>query len=76
MRHAGTASCRVSVDYRDDEVRIEVLDDGRGGDAGNGYGLIGMRERVGVLHGTFAAGPRPEGGFRVEARLPVPAGVR
>ncbi|GAB3154478.1 sensor histidine kinase [Microbispora hainanensis] len=76
VRHAGTASCRVSIDYRDDEVRIEVLDDGRGGDTGGGYGLIGMRERVGVLHGTFAAGPRPEGGFRVEARLPVPAGVR
>ncbi|MEU6425439.1 histidine kinase [Microbispora sp. NPDC046973] len=75
VRHAGTASCRVSIGYRDDEVRIEVLDDGRGGDTGGGYGLIGMRERVGVLHGTFAAGPRPEGGFRVEARLPVPAGV-
>ncbi|WP_076431976.1 sensor histidine kinase [Microbispora rosea] len=76
VRHAGTASCRVWIDYRDDEVRIEVLDDGRGGDSGEGYGLIGMRERVGVLHGTFAAGPRPEGGFRVEARLPVPAEVR
>jgi len=76
VRHAGTTSCRVSIDYRDDEVRIEVLDDGRGGGTGGGYGLIGMRERVGVLHGTFAAGPRPEGGFRVEARLPVPAGVR
>ncbi|WP_182897308.1 sensor histidine kinase [Microbispora sp. H10830] len=76
VRHAGTTSCRVSIDYRDDEVRIEVLDDGRGGDTEGGYGLIGMRERVSVLHGTFAAGPRPEGGFRVEARLPVPAGVR
>ncbi|MEU8173698.1 histidine kinase [Microbispora hainanensis] len=76
VRHAGTASCRVSIDYRDDEVRIEVLDDGRGGGTEGGYGLIGMRERVGVLHGTFAAGPRPGGGFRVEARLPVPAGVR
>ncbi|MEU8274437.1 histidine kinase [Microbispora bryophytorum] len=76
VRHAGTTSCRVSIGYRDDEVRIEVLDDGRGGDAEGGYGLIGMRERVGVLHGTFAAGPRPGGGFRVEARLPVPTGVR
>ncbi|WP_182904609.1 sensor histidine kinase [Microbispora sp. H13382] len=76
LRHAGTASCRVSIDYRDDEVRVEVLDDGRGGDAGDGYGLLGMRERVGVLHGTFAAGPRPGGGFRVAARLPVPTEVR
>jgi signal transduction histidine kinase len=31
-----------------------------------------MRERVGLLHGDFTAGPRPEGGFRVAARLPVP----
>ncbi|MEU6409568.1 sensor histidine kinase [Microbispora sp. NPDC046933] len=76
VRHAGTTSCRVCIDYRDEEVRIEVLDDGRGGESGEGYGLLGMRERVGVLHGTFAAGPRPEGGFRVEARLPVPTGVR
>ncbi|WP_169978721.1 sensor histidine kinase [Microbispora sp. H10836] len=76
LRHAGTASCQVSIDYRDDEVRVEVLDDGRGGDAGDGYGLLGMRERVGVLHGTFAAGPRPGGGFRVAARLPVPTAVR
>ncbi|MGW5260013.1 sensor histidine kinase [Microbispora sp. NPDC004025] len=76
LRHAGAASCRVSIDYRDDEVRVEVLDDGCGGDAGDGYGLLGMRERVGVLHGTLAAGPRPGGGFRVAARLPVPEGIR
>ncbi|GGS20701.1 hypothetical protein GCM10010252_70020 [Streptomyces aureoverticillatus] len=43
---------------------------------GTGYGLLGMRERVGLLHGEFTAHPRPEGGFRVAARLPVPVGVR
>lgn len=43
---------------------------------GRGYGLLGMRERVGLLHGEFAAHPRPDGGFRVAALLPVPAGVR
>ena len=36
-----------------------------------GHGIIGMRERVAVFGGEFAAGPRPEGGFRVFARLPV-----
>jgi signal transduction histidine kinase len=37
-----------------------------------GHGIIGMRERVAVFGGEFAAGPRPEGGFRVFARLPIP----
>ncbi|MFG2646805.1 sensor histidine kinase [Streptomyces sp. NPDC048436] len=78
VRHASTASCRVSVDCRDEELTIEVIDGGRGhgSTTDSGYGLVGMRERVGLLHGEFSAAPRPEGGFRVAARLPVPAGVR
>ena len=76
VRHAGTGHCRVIIDQQDDEVAIEVVDDGRGGTAdGTGYGITGMRERVGLLHGQFTAGPRPEGGFRVAARLPA-AGAR
>ena len=39
-----------------------------------GYGLVGMRERVSLLHGEFSAGLRPDGGFRVAVQLPVPAG--
>jgi signal transduction histidine kinase len=39
---------------------------------GAGFGITGMRERVSLLHGEFHAGPRPEGGFRVAARLPLP----
>ncbi|MFI7223976.1 histidine kinase [Nonomuraea angiospora] len=49
---------------------------GRGRKTGIGYGLVGMRERVALLNGVFSAGPRQEGGFRVVARLPVPARVR
>ncbi|MGB8943950.1 MAG: sensor histidine kinase, partial [Streptomyces sp.] len=41
--------------------------------AGTGFGLVGMRERVALLDGRFTAGPRPEGGFRVSAVLPLPA---
>jgi signal transduction histidine kinase len=37
-----------------------------------GHGIIGMRERVAVFGGEFAAGPRDAGGFRVFARLPIP----
>jgi signal transduction histidine kinase len=39
---------------------------------GSGHGIIGMRERVAVFSGQFTAGPRPDGGFRVRARFPVP----
>jgi signal transduction histidine kinase len=80
VRHADIRQCRVSIEHRDEELAIEVLDSGRGRNShstvGAGYGIVGMRERVGLLHGDFTAGPRPEGGFRVAARLPVPVGVR
>ncbi|MGW3046213.1 sensor histidine kinase [Kitasatospora sp. NPDC001159] len=75
LRHAGAATCRIHVDYTVDGLDIEVVDDGRGGASGGsarpGFGIAGMRERVSLLHGQFSAGPRPEGGFRIAARLPV-----
>ena len=74
VRHAGTGHCQVIIDQHDDGVAIEVADDGRGGAGdGTGYGIAGMRERAGLLGGQLSAGPRPEGGFRVAARLPLPA---
>jgi signal transduction histidine kinase len=78
VRHADTHACQVTVDCRADQLSIEVADAGRGRGttAGTGYGLLGMRERVSLLHGEFSAAPRPEGGFRVAARLPVPAAAR
>ncbi|MFD7640865.1 sensor histidine kinase [Kitasatospora sp. NPDC059795] len=79
VRHAGARSCRVTVDCGEDEVSIEVLDGGglrATQPGGAGFGLLGMRERVALLHGSFTAGPRPAGGFRVAATLPVPAGAR
>ncbi|MFC5182509.1 sensor histidine kinase [Actinomadura harenae] len=72
VRHAGTDHCLVAVDYRDGELAIAVTDAGRGTAAGGaGYGITGMRERVTLLGGDFSAGPRPEGGFQVTARLPL-----
>jgi signal transduction histidine kinase len=74
VRHAGVDSCRVTVEHADGALAVEVLDEGQGrpGNPGAGYGLVGMRERVALLHGDFSAGPRVEGGFRVAARLPMP----
>lgn len=76
VRHAGTDACRVTIGHGDGELSIEVDDDGRGGVLGVGYGIVGMRERVGLLGGDLTAGPCPGGGFRVAARLPLPAAVR
>ncbi|PFG44734.1 signal transduction histidine kinase [Isoptericola jiangsuensis] len=55
-------------------VEAEVLDDGRArpGSAGTGLGLMGLRERVAVHHGTAEIGPRATGGYRVRVRLPLP----
>ena len=74
VRHAGTGQCRVCIGQQDEQLSIEVTDSGRGGSgAGTGYGITGMRERATLLGGDFSAGPRPGGGFRVAARLPLPA---
>ncbi|GAA0970992.1 histidine kinase [Acrocarpospora macrocephala] len=76
VKHAATDSARVNVHYRADEVAIEITDDGQGGRAARphrGHGLAGMRERVHLYDGTFDAAPRPEGGFRVSATLPIPS---
>jgi signal transduction histidine kinase len=73
-RHAGPATATVLVGYGSEELTIRVDDDGRGpagNGAGTGNGIRGMRERVAALGGEFATGPRPGGGFRVQARLPL-----
>jgi signal transduction histidine kinase len=72
LKHAGPAHAWVSVRYAGDDVEIEVANDGRTNDgAVAGYGLIGMRERVALCGGELESGPRPGGGFRIAARLPV-----
>jgi signal transduction histidine kinase len=73
-RHAHPAAALVSLAYGDDAIEIVVEDDGlNAGDANGsaGNGIAGMRERVTALGGVFAAGPRPDVGFRVRARLPL-----
>jgi signal transduction histidine kinase len=75
LRHSGAGTVEVSVDRREHEIVLTVMDDGRGvspgpGDA-RGYGLIGMRERASLVGGSCECAPRPEGGFRVKAILPI-----
>ncbi|MGZ8740952.1 MAG: sensor histidine kinase, partial [Gaiellaceae bacterium] len=73
LKHAGATRAEVVVNYSDCALEVVVSDDGRGvgSDDGGGHGLVGMRERVSVYGGELDAGPRPEGGYRLRARLPL-----
>jgi signal transduction histidine kinase len=74
VKHAGVARARVVVRYGTADVAVEVTDEGRGGATnGAGHGIAGMRERAALYGGTLEVGPRPDGGFRVAARLPIVA---
>jgi signal transduction histidine kinase len=90
VKHAQASGCDVLLDYGEDELRIEITDSGAGvpaligavpasplasGWGGSGHGIIGMRERVSLLGGSFSAGPLPGYGFQVSARLPLPRGA-
>ncbi|MFI2754611.1 sensor histidine kinase [Cellulomonas sp. P22] len=76
LKHAGPdPSVTVLVQWKSAAIRLEVSDDGRGAAAesdGLGQGLLGMRERAAMFGGSVTAGPRPGGGFRVRAELPLP----
>ncbi|SCL17679.1 Signal transduction histidine kinase [Micromonospora rhizosphaerae] len=73
-RHAAAATASVRIDYRPDALAVRVDDDGKATpDTAPvpGVGLLGMRERVTALGGHLRAEPRSEGGFTVQAELPV-----
>jgi signal transduction histidine kinase len=75
-KHAGDARAEIVIRYGDGDLTVQIDDDGSGGAStapSSGKGISGMRERVAALDGELEAGPRPGGGFRVRARLPLGA---
>jgi signal transduction histidine kinase len=83
VRHVGPATADLVIDYRPDEVDIEVSDDGGSRPAARvvesrsnsgGQGLVGMKERVALFGGQLTAGVVRGGGFRVLARFPTAEG--
>jgi signal transduction histidine kinase len=76
LKHAGPVKATVRLRYAPGTIEIECSDEGGHGAAsesvnGGGHGLAGMRERATLLGGAVAAGPLPEGGFHIKARLPL-----
>jgi signal transduction histidine kinase len=72
IQHAQARSVEVGVRRTDGHLLVTVVDDGRGqGSDSPGFGIRGMRERVGALGGTLAAGPGSAGGYEVRAQLPI-----
>ncbi|MEV4213707.1 histidine kinase [Micromonospora sp. NPDC049662] len=76
-KHAPDARVEVGVQYEGGGVRVLVRNgvvrsaaDARLAASGAGTGLHGLRRRVELLGGTFAAGPEPGGGFTLRALLP------
>ncbi|WP_433421423.1 sensor histidine kinase [Microtetraspora malaysiensis] len=82
LKHAGPTRAAVTIAYAPGELRLEVSDDGPRGrpydrshdgstPARGGHGLLGMRERVALFHGTLTAGPLSPRGYRVRAMVPL-----
>lgn len=77
LRHGAAAPAAVAIGCTDQALTVEVRNGpgpGPHGPAGKraGHGLVGMRERLAMVHGSLHTGPEPDGGFIVRARFPIP----
>jgi signal transduction histidine kinase len=76
LKHAGVgAKASVTIIASGGKVRVSVHDDGAGPSGpvpGTAHGIVGMRERAAAYGGTLRTGARPDGGFEVEASIPLP----
>jgi signal transduction histidine kinase len=72
IRHSNATSATIRLNYSDEQLRVQIDDDGDGfpRDHAEGFGLRGLRERVDAIGGTLSVGPAPSGGFRLRADLP------
>ncbi|MBJ7602162.1 MAG: two-component sensor histidine kinase [Candidatus Dormibacteraeota bacterium] len=78
LKHAPGRPARLQLRCREGALNLNVSNDGDPSPAwrvenDGGHGLLGMRERVAMFGGDFQAGPAPDGGWYVAARLPLTA---
>lgn len=77
LRHSKGESCEITVRQREDEVLLDIINDGvteapeMSGHGGNGSGLANLSARVGMIGGELTAGIGTDGRFRLEARVPL-----
>lgn len=72
-KHANASAAQVVLAYEPERVTLTISDNGTGRRRGKmeGFGLLGLRERVALLGGSLEAGDRPEGGFRLRVEVPM-----
>jgi signal transduction histidine kinase len=73
-KHAAARTVQVGLSYAGPTVSLQVRDDGRGfalDQAADGYGLRGMRERLGQVNGRIEVTSAPGAGTCVRAEVPV-----
>jgi len=76
LKHAGATKATVNINYHNSMLILDITDNGHGivtdgNIASGGKGLIGMRERANLVNGEFWAGNGPNGGFRIQVKLPL-----
>lgn len=71
LKHADPPHAELGLSWSANDLTVRVVNDGAAGPVGEGYGLVGMRERARLYHGRLRAGPRSGGGFEVTLELPL-----